>query len=224
MNVNKIFYSLQGEGVYVGLPTVFIRLAGCNLDPKCHFCDTSYAWNPKDGKERDILDILTSVGSLSAYRKPWVCITGGEPLWQKELEFLAGELKSREYPLTIETNGSFEPPEWYDLVDSWNADIKCPSSGVCGVSDEAWFCARREDQIKFVVGTTEDLDFTRKMLDKHRPVDPQVLVSPITGAIHPVGMCWDQKWLQEVAEFCKDVGARYSLQLHKILWGDKKGV
>lgn len=230
MLVSEIFYSLQGEGVYVGLPTVFVRLAGCNLIQKCSFCDTSYAWDPKDGKEMSIEDILNKVSKLSPYYQSWVCITGGEPLWQeKALELLVRELKRGGYLVTIETNGSFKPPRWYTLVDSWNADIKCPSSGVCGVSSETWFKTRQQDQVKFVVGNIEDLDFTRKMLNKHKADSPQVEVSPVAVQLvnkkeGKIEEYWNKEWLQEVAEFCKEVRVRYSLQVHKWIWGNKKGV
>jgi 7-carboxy-7-deazaguanine synthase len=175
-------------------------------------------------------DVLKEVSKLSPYRKSWVCITGGEPLWQEqELEQLVRKLKAGGYSVTIETNGSFKPPRWYTLVDSWNADIKCPSSQVCGVSNEVWFRTRQCDQIKFVVGTEEDLEFTKNMLDKHRADSPTILVSPVTKTLHgtdlpddPVG--WDREWLQRVVEFCLDQRVHFSLQWHKVVYGNKKGV
>jgi 7-carboxy-7-deazaguanine synthase len=230
MRVNEIFYSVQGEGVYTGIPMVFIRFAGCNLLQHCSYCDTSYAWSPKDGKEMSIEEVVEEVSKLSPHYKSWVCITGGEPLWQQdELELLVRELKKGGYLITIETNGSFEPPRWYTLVDSWNADIKCPFSGVCGVSKETWFRTRYCDQIKFVVGDTEDLEFTRKMLNKHKADSPQILVSPIAMQLvnkkeGKIEEYWNREWLREVAEFCKTERVRYSLQIHKLIWGDKKGV
>lgn len=229
MRLNEIFYSIQGEGVSQGLPMVFIRLQGCNLLPGCSFCDTLYAQDPKEGKEMSVDSVVEQVSKLSPYYKSWVCITGGEPLWQKdELEALVRKLKEGGYLLTIETNGSFPPPSWYTLVDSWNADIKCPSSGVCGVSKEAWFKTRQQDQIKFVVGTEEDLDFTRKMLRGHRADSPQILVSPVLGIIDKeedaIDAFYYNEWLQKVVEFSKEMRIRFSLQWHKIVYGNKKGV
>ena len=230
MLVKEVFYSIQGEGVYQGIPTVFVRLAGCPLIPHCNYCDTSYAWNPEDGKEMSVEEVIKEVGRLSPYYKSWVCITGGEPLWQEDgLEELVRRLKQGGYLITIETNGSFKPPRWYTLVDSWNADIKCPSSGVCGVSSEAWFNTREQDAIKFVVGNMEDLEFARSVLNRHKADSPTILVSPMAfillnkeeGAWEEY---WNREWLQEVAEFAKEMGIRYSLQIHKILWGSKKGV
>ena len=230
MKISEIFYSIQGEGVYQGVPMVFIRTAGCNLLTHCSYCDTSYAWNPKDGKDILVEDMVKEVIKTSPYRKSWVCITGGEPLWQlDELEELVRKLKMGNFQITIETNGSFEPPRWYTLVDSWNSDIKCPSSGVCGVSKEGWFKTRFKDQIKFVVGTDEDLEFTKKMIHKHRADSPQVLVSPVAGLLinkkeGKIEEYWNREWLKDVAEFCKEERVRYSLQIHKILWGNKRGV
>ena len=223
MRVHEIFHSIQGEGMYQGIPMTFIRLQGCNLLTKCAWCDTSYAWDPKDGEEMSVEDILEQVKKLSPNRGSWICITGGEPLWQeKELEQLVRKLKLWGYQITIETNGSFKFPGWYTLVDSWNADIKCPSSGVCGVSNDIWFRTRQQDQIKFVVGTEEDLDFTRDTLNKHKADSPTILVSPV--------ITFDKaeseivEWLKRVVEFALENRLRFSLQWHKVIWGDKKGV
>lgn len=226
MRINEIFYGIQGEGVYQGLPMVFVRLAGCNLLPKCSFCDTSYAWSPQEGKEMSLEEVVQEVSKLSPYYKSWVCITGGEPLWQEEaLETLVRKLKEGGYLLTIETNGSFPPPSWYTLVDSWNADMKCPSSGVCGVSKESWFKTRQQDQIKFVVGTEEDLEFTRQTLRKHLADSPQILVSPVIKYdLLKEGLVHNVEWQQRCIEFCKEMRIRFSLQWHKIVYGIKKGV
>lgn len=230
MRINEVFYSIQGEGVYQGIPTVFIRLQGCSLLTKCNYCDTSYAWDSNDGKEMEVKDIVNEVSKLSSHYNDWVCITGGEPLWQgDELEELVRELKKVGYRITVETNGSFPLPRWWTLVDSWCADIKCPSSGVCGVSKDIWIQTRLQDQVKFVVGTREDLGFVKTILDKHKASNPTVLISPITGILlnkkeGTIEEYWSKEWLQEVAEFCKENKVRFSLQWHKIVWGNKKGV
>ena len=162
VKINEIFYSIQGEGIHQGIPMVFVRFQGCNLIPRCRHCDTPSALSGRGGKEMEVKDILDEIGRLSPYYRIWVCITGGESLWQLDgLEDLVRRLKMGGYQITIETNGTFRPPRWYGLVDSWNADIKCPSSGVYGVSSLEWFKTRFQDQIKFVVGTKEDLDFAR---------------------------------------------------------------
>jgi len=229
MRVNEIFYSIQGEGVLAGVPTVFIRLQGCNLLPNCSYCDTEYAQDPRGGEERSIPDTIWRVKGLQPYQDRWICITGGEPLMHNDLRVLIKALKNNGYKIEIETNGSFAPPLWFSLVDSWVADIKCPSSGVCGTSlVNSWFDLRRQDQIKFVVSNAEDLDFVRETL-KHRLCIPTVLVSPVAGILvnkkqGSIEEYWNREWLQEVAEFCKEVNARFNLQVHKVVWGNKKGV
>ena len=80
MRINEIFYSLQGEGIYANLPMIFVRTAGCNLMPKCSWCDTDYAWSPEDGQEMEVEGIIETIRKLSPHYKSWVCITGGEPL------------------------------------------------------------------------------------------------------------------------------------------------
>ena len=207
---------------------VFIRLQGCNLISSCSYCDTVYAQNSNLGKEMSVEEVVSEVSKLLPYYRSWVCITGGEPLWQEpQLYELVIELKKGGYRTTIETNGSIKPPRWYTLVDSWNADIKCPSSGVCGVSKETWFNTRASDQIKFVVGTQEDLDFTREVLSRHRTDSPTIIVSPVIQLRNKLpdnDIIWNQEWLQEVVEFAKEMRIHYSLQIHKVLYGNKRGV
>lgn len=230
LRVNNIFHSIQGEGTLQGIPMVFVRLQGCNLITKCVWCDTSYAWDPNDGKDMKVEEVIGKVGKFSPYYNSWVCITGGEPLWQaEELESLVRELKKNGYKVTIETNGSFKPPKWYTLIDSWSADIKCPTSGVCGVSKEDWFYTRAKDQIKFIVGNAEDLGFAGGLINKHKARSPIVLASPVTGLLvdkqrETVEEYWNREWLQEVVEFAKEKRIRFSLQWHKIVYGNKRGV
>lgn len=223
-----VFLSLQGEGVYTGVPTVFIRLAGCNLVPHCNYCDTLYSQDPSSGEELSVGEVVKRVSKLASWYKQWVCITGGEPLWQEEeLGGLVSELKKGGYQVTVETNGSFKPPRWYTKVDSWNADIKCPSSGVCGVSKEDWFKTRFCDQIKFVVEIQEDLNFTKEMLERHKADSPTILVSPmlpvLDGEDKEVFVA-NRRFLQEVWNFCIENRVRWSFQNHKIVFGNRKGV
>ncbi len=187
----------------------------------CSYCDTVYAQDGAGGKELSVEEVVDKVSKLAPYYKQWICITGGEPLLQEEeLHRLVKKLKEGGYRTTIETNGSFYPPFWYTLADSWNTDIKCPTSGVCGVSKEEWFKTRFCDQIKFVVGTKEDLAFVDKMLSRHKADIPIVEISPIITSPSQ----FVTPFLQEIAEFCKEHRVRLSIQLHKIVWGNKKGV
>jgi len=234
LKVNEIFYSLQGEGLLTGTPTVFIRLQGCNLYPDrcCVWCDTSYAQEVNSGLEiasKDIVEkCINLIGDPTNF---WVCITGGEPLLQEEdLFILVRDLKSRRFKVEIETNGTITKPRWWTRVNSWSVDLKCPSSGVSDLAlIKDWIDIKAEDQIKFVVGSKEDLAFARRIIQDRSNKNPTVLVSPVARLLHKTNLDedsvgWDQDWLQEVAEFCKDTKVNFSLQLHKLIWGNKRGV
>lgn len=115
LQVNEIFYSIEGEGLRVGQPTTFVRLARCNL--RCHFCDTEF----DRFTEMDLDEIAAEVAH---YPAQWVCFTGGEPLGQN-LGSLADKLKTAGYKLHIETNGVVAPdPALFPLIDHWTVSPK----------------------------------------------------------------------------------------------------
>ena len=115
LQVNEIFYSIEGEGLRVGQPTTFVRLARCNL--RCHFCDTEF----DRFTEMDLDEIAAEVAHHPAQ---WVCFTGGEPLGQN-LGSLADKLKTAGYKLHIETNGVVAPdPGLFPLIDHWTVSPK----------------------------------------------------------------------------------------------------
>jgi 7-carboxy-7-deazaguanine synthase len=210
MRINEIYYAISGEGVHAGTPTEIVRLQGCNL--ACSFCDSKYSRDPKEGFDISIGNIMAKTAWPH-----WVLITGGEPLLQaSEVCALVNSLKLRDIKVEIETNGSIAPPVWWMTVDSWNADIKCPSSGMGGKSKLDWLGARPCDQVKFVVQNEEDLEFAKGIIMHHGKVAPTILISPV----YP----WSQEWLQKCVEFCKEQEVRLSLQLHKIIYGDRRGV
>jgi 7-carboxy-7-deazaguanine synthase len=222
MIINEIFFSVQGEGKLTGIPTTFIRIAGCNL--RCTYCDTKYSQEPEDGIDMTLTEIVDKVISLSPTCE-WVCITGGEPLFQQELHGLVMLLKEHLYYIEIETNGSLAPPVWSDVVDCWCPDIKCPSSGMSGRHSNKWFGMREQDQIKFVVGNEADLDFVLKTMRTNKVLSP-VLISPVTSATinHDGIIMWNSKWAQQCVEFVRENNLQFSLQIHKLIWGNKKGV
>ena len=122
MKINEVFYSIQGEGKWSGLPNIFIRTTGCNL--RCSFCDTKYAYD--DGKEMNIEEILNNI---SKYPCKYVCLTGGEPLLQNEIVELIDNLIRQKYKVCIETNGSINLKKVLgkeSLIISLY--VKCPSS------------------------------------------------------------------------------------------------
>jgi len=188
----------------------------------------------EDGYERSPVEIADECIRLNPKTyKSWICITGGEPLGQEEGLFeLVKVLKNYGFQIEVETNGTIEKPRWWSMVDSWVVDIKCPSSGVSKLAlIDGWFDTRACDQVKFVVADQIDLDFARKIINRHSTSNPIVLISPVmqTPSIGSPGfdlgcLDFDCEWLQEVAEFCKDLRIRMSLQTHKIIWGNKRGV
>lgn len=222
MKVVEVFHAPQGEGVYQGVPMVFIRLAGCNLRPGCKYCDTTYAQSVDSGTEMSTEEIAAKVREFLPRYKGWTCVTGGEPLVQADdLKWLVAKLKQQGYSVEAETNGSLPVPDWYELVDSWCADIKCPSSGVLGASREKWCCLRAADQVKLVVGNEKDLEFAHTIIETYRDQSPTFLVSPVMK----VGQeDWKNPWVQRVVEFAKEEHVRFSLQMHKVIFGDQRGV
>ena len=221
MKINETFYSLSGEGTSMGVPTIFVRLSGCNLD--CTHCDTQYAQECKE--ELSVSEIMSRL-QLNPIAP--LLITGGEPLVQADevgnLVFATGRRRTE-----IETNGSIDPPSWFKDVDCWSVDVKCPSSGSYGSFKTKWLRRmRKRDQLKFVVGTLEDLDFVKGFLNGTN-LKSTVLISPMASILLNkkegiIEEYWNREWLQEVAEFCKEQNVRMSLQLHKIIYGDVRGV
>ena len=149
MKVNEIFYSIQGEGLRIGRPTVFLRLFACDL--RCSWCDTMYAVEGNDFREISLEDIISEI---SKYECGEVCITGGEPLIQKnDLVPLTERLLEMGYFIVLETSGHKEPPEIFEKSSCLiSMDCKCPSSGMEKRMDFGLFQKLGpKDQLKFVI-------------------------------------------------------------------------
>jgi 7-carboxy-7-deazaguanine synthase len=207
MRINKIFYSIQGEGILQGLPTIFIRLAGCNL--RCKYCDTTYAYNK--GQEKSISKIIKIIKMFKCKR---VCITGGEPLLQKETIKLVKKL--RDYDISIETNGSLDISEYMNKTII-SLDIKCPCSGC---EDKMYFKnlnkIGKKDQVKFIIKTKKDFEYALKIIKKyHLNKRTNIIISPVFGSNY-------KKIVSLILKSGLDL--RFGIQLHKFIWGVKKGV
>lgn len=228
MYVNEIFYSIEGEGKTFGIPTVFVRLQGCNLNPGCSWCDTKYARSAAESNKEQmpIKEILAQVQALAPrIKRAHVCLTGGEPLYQKATGRLVTALVKAGYYIEMFTNGTLPPPGWYRRIDSFVVDIKCPSSGI-NFYDERWFYMRAEDQIKFVVADKVDLVFATSIL-QGRVYHPDILISPmipVRSNFAPTIGPDELNWAHKVVEYCKEYGYRFSWQQQKLLYGDKRGV
>lgn len=229
LRVREVFYSIQGEGVYAGVPTTFVRLQGCNLTHPCRWCDTAYAQD-KEGEGKESYDFTAEallkriVACEGRTYQHWVCVTGGEPLFQVEgLHELIKQLKRYGFRVEVETNGTLPKPMWWTIVDSWAADIKCPSSGVKSLEEE-WFWTRPADQVKFVVADDEDIAYAEKTIMRNACRNPVVLVSPMFDPTLDLAFNVKAPILEKSVELCKRTKSRFSLQLHKIVYGDRRGV
>ena len=209
MKICEIFYSIQGEGRWTGLLNVFVRTSGCNL--RCSYCDTKYAY--EEGEEMSVKEVIDVVSGFNCRH---VCITGGEPLLQDETELLIDKLLDRGYFICLETNGSRNIKKFVKhepLVVS--LDIKCPSSSMHReMLFENISFLKRKDQLKFVIKNKEDYLYAKKLLLRYKPVCP-VFFQPVWG-VNP----------EELASLIlKDnLNVRLGLQIHKIIWGEKKRV
>jgi len=209
MKINEIFYSLQGEGALVGLPTVFIRTTGCNL--RCSYCDTTYAY--EEGTDLSLKQILRIIES---YHCPSVCITGGEPLLQKDLMALLTTLQRKRYTICIETNGSRSVKQFCGKKNVMiSLDIKCPSSGMHQKMNlHNIKLLSNTDQLKFIIKRKEDYDYAKHVITSYKPAC-MVFLQPVWGT-DPQKLA---AWILH-----DKLPVRLGLQLHKLLWGEKKGV
>ncbi|MEK6860309.1 MAG: radical SAM protein [Nanoarchaeota archaeon] len=205
MRISEIFLSIQGEGIETGLPTIFIRLSGCNL--KCSWCDTKYS-NSLKGKEMSINQILKKCEKFKIKR---ICITGGEPLVQKKecLELIRLLIK-RKYEIIIETNGSIDI-ENIPKKTIISLDIKCPSSRM---HDKMLYknikFIGKKDQVKFIIGNNEDYEFAKKQIRKYN------LEKKTNVIFQPVYQNNFTKSL--IRKILKDkLDVKFGLQVHKIV-------
>jgi len=163
MQVNEIFYSVQGEGLNIGMPQIFIRLFGCNL--RCPWCDSKFSYEGDNFETLNVRQIMERIGK---YPCKAVSITGGEPLVQKEeLLKLVKQLKADGYYVQLHTNGTIWAPEIFKLCDFISMDMKAPSAGMKSNRDfmqDLWelpnaYGDRIKFEVKVVVQTGQDLAF-----------------------------------------------------------------
>ncbi|MBT9612795.1 MAG: 7-carboxy-7-deazaguanine synthase QueE [Burkholderiales bacterium] len=209
LRVTEIFLSLQGESSRVGLPTVFVRLTGCPL--RCGYCDTEYAFT---GGETMTLDaILNRVADLHAH---YVCVTGGEPLAQKNCTDLLAALCDAGYSVSLETSGALDISA-VDARVSRIVDVKTPGSGEVEKNRWANIAALSPgDEVKFVLCDATDYQWAKQVLAEHHLTEKcPVLFSPVHGQLEP-GQLAD--WILR-----DQLPVRLQVQLHKILWGVTPG-
>ena len=230
MLISEIFYSVQGEGTLVGVPSVFVRTSGCNL--RCGWCDTPYAsWKP-EGDEMTVEAILAAV---EAFPTRFVVVTGGEPMVAKEMAILLSKLRAAGKHITIETAGTVAPEGVACDLASISPKLahSTPDEARAG---KAWvekherlrlqpevlraWCSNYDFQLKFVVASEADVSEVQTVIESIG-----LEIAPERILLMPEGITQEklrerQGWLVEV---CKRTGWRYSPRLHIDLFGNKRG-
>ena len=204
LKVNEIYFSLQGESTHMGRTCVFVRLTYCNL--RCSYCDTEYAFY--EGADQTLSEIIEKIKS---YNCPLIEITGGEPLIQKNVHPLMKSLCDSGFEVLLETAGHLDISETDPRVKRI-MDIKCPSSGE---SEKMLWTnienLRPGDEVKFVVGSQEDLDYSKKIIMTHS-LDKkcEVIISPVFDKITNLEIA---DWILK-----NNLPVRMQIQLHKMIW------
>ncbi|MFH1717213.1 MAG: 7-carboxy-7-deazaguanine synthase QueE [Planctomycetota bacterium] len=216
---------MQGEGFLAGVPSVFVRLAGCPL--RCRWCDTKYAWAAEAGRQYGVAEIVQAVRQ---WPSRFVVITGGEPMINPELRQLSQELRAAGKHVTIETAGIAYVPDL--ACDLMSISPKLGNS----VPDEAKLAVLHRDssldvavlgelianydyQLKFVVDSEADLPEIAETIDKLRTVDPEKVMLMPQAATRDELLAKSPR----VADLCKRTGYAFCQRLHVLLWNNRKG-
>ena len=209
LRINEIFHSLQGEADAVGYPTVFVRLTGCPL--RCRYCDTEYAFHAGDW-----LDIDAILEKVRGYGADHVCVTGGEPLAQPNCVKLLERLCDTGFQVSLETSGALDIGP-VDARVSRVVDVKTPGSREASRNRiENFELLTLHDQLKFVICSREDYDWSKAFLREHGLHGRcRILFSPSYGEVSPTELA---EWI-----LADRLPVRFQLQLHKVLWGDIPG-
>jgi 7-carboxy-7-deazaguanine synthase len=223
LKIAELFYSLQGEGSLVGVPSVFIRTSGCNL--RCVWCDTPYtSWQPEGAD----LTLNQIVDEVKAHPARHVVVTGGEPMIATELIPLTERLRGLGLHITIETAGTVFQPVACDLMsispklaNSTPNDRWAAQHNRLRIQPDALLelMARYPYQLKFVIEKPDDLDEVRVLIGALKADCGRVILMPEgTGRNR---LRERAVWL---AEICKQEGFRFSPRLHVDLWGNRRGM
>jgi 7-carboxy-7-deazaguanine synthase len=222
LRIAETFYSLQGEGSLVGVPSMFIRLTGCNL--RCVWCDTPYtSWKP-EGIEMPLDDILAEVRGCRARH---VVVTGGEPMLAPEIVPLTARLRELGLHITIETAGTLFEPVACDLMSiSPKLANSIPEGPFAAGHDRlrlnfevlTRLTTSYDYQLKFVISSPADIDEARHIAESLNAPPTSVVLMP-EGTV-PAELASRAQW---IAEACKREGYRYSPRLHVDLWGSRRG-
>ena len=222
MKIAELFYSLQGEGSLLGVPSFFIRTSGCNL--RCAWCDTPYtSWDP-EGTDLTLGQILDEV---RAHPAKHVVVTGGEPMIAPEIIPLSERLRELGLHITIETAGTVFQPVACDLMSISPKLANSTPAGRWAAQHErlriqpeslAKLIERYQYQLKFVIEKPADLDEVRALAAALQAPPERVILMP--EGTEPELLRDRGVWL---AEICKEEGFRFSPRLHVDLYGNRRG-
>jgi 7-carboxy-7-deazaguanine synthase len=223
MKISEIFYSVQGEGGLVGVPSIFIRTSGCNL--RCSWCDTPYAsWHP-EGEELPIGRILELTAEYRAARH--VVLTGGEPMIMPGIVELSERLRERGLHITIETAGTVHAPVQCDLMSISPKLSNSTPEGAFRAQHERLriqpdtlrqLISQYDYQLKFVIANLPDLAEAQQLVATLNVPADKVILMPegISAEVLNERGVW-------IAELCKEHGYRFSPRLHVHLYGNRRG-
>jgi 7-carboxy-7-deazaguanine synthase len=208
--IHEVYCSVQGESTFQGRPCVFVRTTGCHL--RCSYCDTEHAFY--QGQQLSLEDVLERVRAVGV---PLVEFTGGEPLLQPLVTVAMARLCDEGFTVLLETSGGVSTAD-VDPRVRIILDIKTPGSGEH--ERNVWSNLDRlrpHDEVKFVLCTREDYVWAKDILRQHALERRcTVLFSPVTPGVNPADVA---QWVVE-----DRLPVRFQVQLHKVLWGDKRGV
>jgi 7-carboxy-7-deazaguanine synthase len=223
VKISEIFYSIQGEGGLVGMPSIFVRTSGCNL--RCRWCDTPYtSWNP-EGEELSVDQILERV---RAYPASFAVVTGGEPMIAPGVGELTQRLRRAGLHITIETAGTVFTEVACDLLSISPKLANSTPEGVFATQHERLriqpetltrLMAAHDYQLKFVVATPTDIDEIRSLVKTLNAPRRNVILMP--EGVDPATIRARSEW---ISELCKSEGYRFSPRLHVDLYGNRRGV
>jgi organic radical activating enzyme len=223
--VNTIYSAIEGEGVHIGRPTIFLRLQGCSV--KCKWCDSKETWNPTLGQKYKLEDLVHEVSKESMSSGVMrISITGGSPLQQDNLDKLVQWLKNGDLEVNIETSGQEFDKSTLDLVDTISCDFKPKSSGVTQneyLLEEYVSEYAHKLQIKAVVSCKEDLADYMRFINSE-------LIRHYEFKNYVVTPAWEKEKLldKELIKYIQDEISKSGLpirmicQQHKFLWGTSK--
>jgi 7-carboxy-7-deazaguanine synthase len=223
----EIFHSVQGEGVNIGKPAVFMRLGLCNL--ACTWCDTKYTWDwERYESQQQIMEMSLEEAEreILGHNCKYLIVTGGEPMiQQRQLISLLERLKDKGFHIETETNGTIVPaPELVNLIDDWSVSPKLANSGNPASLREVpeayrFFSHLPSCHFKYVIQNEDDFAEVQSVMQKFKLAPERIILMP--EAQNMEILLQRSRWL---VELCRSHGYLFSTRLQILLWGNRRGV